>query len=159
VTSHATKTKIKLWHARLGGVSFERLKELGKLYPKLVKIPLMATFDGVCQCCQRSCMRKCNAAGEITRLPQPLEEIHFDVFDYDSTYTFFLIDRGSRACWAYQLQHKSDVPAPYNNSSSIARPTSSLSGIFASLPSAPGTRGSMHAQSTRIWNIMDSTSA
>jgi hypothetical protein len=34
VMSHATKTKIKLWHARLGGVGFERLKELGKLYPK-----------------------------------------------------------------------------------------------------------------------------
>ena len=97
VMSHATKTKIKLWHARLGGVDFERLKELGKLYPKLVKIPLTSTFDEVCQCCQRSCMRKCNAAGETTRLPQPLEEIHFDVFDYDSTYTLFLIDRGSCA--------------------------------------------------------------
>jgi hypothetical protein len=35
VMSHATKTKIKFWQARLGGVSFERLKEFGKLYPKL----------------------------------------------------------------------------------------------------------------------------
>jgi hypothetical protein len=64
--SHATKTKIKLWHARLGGVGFDRLKELGKLYPKLVKIPFTSTFDEVCQCCQRSCMRNCNAAGEIS---------------------------------------------------------------------------------------------
>ena len=55
-------------------------------------------------------MRKCNAAGEITRLPKPLEEIHFDIFTYDSTFTLFVIDRGSRVCWAYQLPHKSDVP-------------------------------------------------
>jgi hypothetical protein len=110
VTSRDTKAKIKLWHARLGGVGFERLKELGKLYPKLVQIPLTATFDEVCRCCQRSSMRKCNAAGEITRLPKPLEEIHFDIFTYDSTFTLFLIDRGSRVCWAYQLPHKSDVP-------------------------------------------------
>jgi hypothetical protein len=55
-------------------------------------------------------MRKCNAAGEITRLPKPLEEIHFDILNYVSMCTLFLIDRGSRACWAYQLQHKSDVP-------------------------------------------------
>ena len=33
----------------MGGVIFERLKELHKLYPKLVKLPLTATFDEVCQ--------------------------------------------------------------------------------------------------------------
>jgi hypothetical protein len=50
VTSRETKPKIKLWYARLGGVRFERLKDLGKLYLKLVKLPLTDTFDEVCQC-------------------------------------------------------------------------------------------------------------
>ena len=83
VTSHATKKLIKLWHARLGGVGFARLQELSKNYPSIFKIPSTATFDEICQCCQRSSMRKSNAAAEITRMPAPMQEIHFDIFTYD----------------------------------------------------------------------------
>ena len=110
VTSHTTKKLIKLWHARLGGVGFARLQELSKNYPSIFKIPSTATFDEICQCCQRSSMRKSNAAAEITRMPAPMQEIHFDIFTYDGEYTLFLIDRGSRACWAYDLAAKSEVP-------------------------------------------------
>ena len=110
VTSHATKQLIKLWHARLGGVGFARLQELSKNYPSILKIPSTSTFDEICQCCQRSSMRKSNAAAEVTRMPAPMQEVHFDIFTYDGEYTLFLIDRGSRACWAYDLTAKSEVP-------------------------------------------------
>ena len=110
VTSKDTIERIKLWHARLGGVSFERLQALSKCYPEHLKLPSTATFDETCQCCQRSGMRKRNAASQVTRMPKPMEEIHFDIFTYDGEYTLFLIDRGSRACWAYHLKLKSEVP-------------------------------------------------
>jgi len=85
VTSHATRSHlvIKLWHTRLGGVGFARLQELSKNYPSIFKIPSTATFDEICQCCQRSSMRKSNAAAEITHMPAPMHEIHFDIFTYD----------------------------------------------------------------------------
>ena len=66
--SQIRKRNIKLWHARLGGVGFARLQELSKHYPSIFKIPSTATFDEICQCCQRSSMRKSNAAAEIGRV-------------------------------------------------------------------------------------------
>jgi len=47
---------IKLWHARLGGLSFEQFQALAKLHPSIARIPLQATFNEMCQCCQRSSM-------------------------------------------------------------------------------------------------------
>jgi len=80
VTSEHTIELIKLWHARLGGLSFKRLQALAKLHPSVLKIPLQASFNEICQCCQRSSMKKGAAPPSISREVSPLEELHFDIF-------------------------------------------------------------------------------
>ena len=58
VTSEHTIELIKLWHARLGGLSFKRLQALAKLHPSVLKIPLQASFNEICHCCQRSSLKE-----------------------------------------------------------------------------------------------------
>ena len=43
VTSEHTIELIKLWHARLEGLSFKRLQALAKLHPAVLRIPLQAS--------------------------------------------------------------------------------------------------------------------
>jgi len=58
VTSEHTIKLIKLCHARLGGLSFKRLQALAKLHPSVLKIPLQASFNEICHCCQCSSMKR-----------------------------------------------------------------------------------------------------
>jgi hypothetical protein len=58
VTSEHTLELIKLWHARLGGLSFKRLQALAKLHPSVLKIPLQVSSNEICHCCQRSSMKR-----------------------------------------------------------------------------------------------------
>jgi len=54
VTSEHTIELIKLWHARLGDLSFKRLQAWAKLHPSVLRIPLQTSFNEICHCCQRS---------------------------------------------------------------------------------------------------------
>jgi len=110
VTSEHTIELIKLWHARLGGLGFKRLKALAKLQPDILRIPLQASFNKICHCCQRSSMKRGVAPPSISREVSPLEEVHFDIFTFNGRYTVYLIDRGSRAEFTYSLDKKSDLP-------------------------------------------------
>jgi len=58
VTSEHTIELIRLWHAWLGGLSFKRLQALAKLHPSVLKIPLQASFNEICHCCQRSSLKE-----------------------------------------------------------------------------------------------------
>jgi len=80
VTSENMIELIKLWHARLGGLSFKRLQALAKLHPSVLKIPLQASFNESCHCCQRSTIKKGAAPPSVSREVSPLEEVHFDIF-------------------------------------------------------------------------------
>jgi len=110
VTSEHTIELIKLWHARLGGLSFQRLQALAKLHPSVLKIPLQASFNAICHCCQRSSVKRGAAPPSISREVSPLEKVHFDIFTFNERYTVYLIDRGSRAEFTYSLDKKSDLP-------------------------------------------------
>jgi len=110
VTSEHTIELIKLWHARLGGLSFKRLQALAKLHPSVLKISLQASFNEICHCCQRSSMKRGAAPPSISREVSPLEEVHFDIFTFNRRYTVYLIDRGSQAEFTYSLDKKSDLP-------------------------------------------------
>jgi len=101
---------IKLWHARLGGLSFKRPQALAKLNLSVLKIQLQASFNKICHCCQCSPMRKSAAPPSISREVSTVEEVHFDIFVFNRRYTVYLIDQGSRAEFTYSLDNKSDLP-------------------------------------------------
>jgi len=96
-TSKHTIELIKLWHAQLGDLSFKQLQDLAKLQPSVLRIPLQASFNEICLCCQRSSMKRGAAPPSISREVSPLEEVHFDIFTFNGRYTVYLIHRGSRA--------------------------------------------------------------
>jgi len=110
VTSENMIELIKLWHARLGGLSFKRLQALAKLHPSVLKIPLQASFNESCHCCQRSTIKKGAAPPSVSREVSPLEEVHFDICTFNGRYTFYLIDRGSRVEFTLSVNKKSDLP-------------------------------------------------
>jgi len=110
ITSEHTIELIKLWHARLGGLSFKRLQALAKLHPSVLRIPLPASFNEICHCCQRSSMKRGAAPPSISRDVSPLEKVYFDIFTFNGRYTVYLIGRGSPAEFTYSLDKKSDLP-------------------------------------------------
>ena len=107
-SEHATEV-IKLWHARLGGLSFKRLQALAKLHFSVLKIPLQASFNEICHCCQRSSTKRGDALPSISQKVCPLEKVHFDIFKFNGRYTVYLIDRSSWAELTYSLNKKSDL--------------------------------------------------
>jgi len=109
VTSEHSLELIELWHARLGGLSFKRLQALAKLHPSVLKIPLQASSNEICYCCQRSSMKRGAAPPSISREVSPLEEVNFDIFTFNGRYNVYLIDQGSRAEFTYSLDKKSDL--------------------------------------------------
>jgi len=109
VTSEHTIELIKLWHARLGSLSFKPLQALAKLHPSVLKIPLQDSFNEIYHCCQRSSIKRGAAPPSISREVSPLEEVGFDIFTFNGRYTVYLIDRGSRVEFTYSLDKKSDL--------------------------------------------------
>ena len=67
----------------IGGLSFKRLQALAKLHPSILRIPLQASFNEICHCCQRSSMKRSAAPPSISREVSPLEEVHFDIFTFN----------------------------------------------------------------------------
>ena len=110
VTSEHTIELIKLWHARLGGLSFKCLQALAKLHPDVLTTPLQASFNKICHCCQRNSMKRSAALLSISREVSPLQEVHFDIFTFNGRYTVCLIDQGSREEFTYYIDKKSDLP-------------------------------------------------
>jgi len=109
-TSENTIDLINLGHVLLGGLSFKRLQALTKLHLIVLKLPLQASFNGICSCCQCSSMRKSTAWPSMSRKVSPPEEVHFVIFTFNGHHTVYLIDRGSQAEFTYFLDKKSDLP-------------------------------------------------
>jgi len=58
----------------------------------------------------RARIRKAAAPPASTRIVQPLEEVHFDLFFVCGEIVLIFIDRASRYEWIYFLDKKSDLP-------------------------------------------------
>jgi hypothetical protein len=102
------QTKI-LWHSRMPTAGCQALSALAKAFPKIFRFS-PDTILPPCHACARARIRKAPAPPASTRIVQPLEEVHFDLFFVCGEIVLIFVDRASRHEWIYFLDKKSDLP-------------------------------------------------
>ena len=98
-----------LWHSRMPTAGCQALSALAKAFPDTFRFSPDTVLPS-CHVCARARIRKAAAPPASTRLVQPLEEVHFDLFFVCGEIVLIFIDRASRYEWIYFLDKKSDLP-------------------------------------------------
>ncbi len=98
-----------LWHARMPTAGCAALSALARSFPDTFRFS-PDTILPPCHACARARIRKAAAPPASTRVVQPLEEVHFDLFFVCGEIVLIFIDRASRYEWIYFLDKKSDLP-------------------------------------------------
>jgi hypothetical protein len=89
-----------LWHARMPTAGCKALSALAKTFPNVFRFS-PDTILPPCHACARARMRKAPAPPASTRIVQPLEEVHFDLFFVCGEIVLVFVDRASRHEWIY----------------------------------------------------------
>jgi hypothetical protein len=98
-----------LWHARMPTAGCKALSALAKTFPNVFRFS-PDTILPPCHACARARMRKAPAPPASTRIVQPLEEVHFDLFFVCGEIVLIFVDSASRHEWIYFLDKKIDLP-------------------------------------------------